>query len=189
MDTLRTTDLSFGTIDLVEYGDFGCSRCRQIRDVLSNVLHAFDGQVTYTYRHFPARHSELSMLTAMAAEAARRQGCFWPMYNAIFKQPVISLSTLSIMALSVGMDYEQFQRDMQDNQLRHCVEQDCSEGHRLGVITTPTFFVNGQQFHGKLTYARLAPLIRTHLNRLNSSILSKVDLIAGTVRWGQSDWL
>lgn len=188
MDTLHNADLPSGPIDLVEYGDFGCLRCRQSRDVLSSILRTFDGQVTYTYRHFPAWQNELSMLTAVAAEAARQQGYFWPMYNAIFRQPVNSQPILSVLALYVGLDYEQFQRDMQDEQLHHCVEMDRSEGHRLGVVTTPTFFVNGQQFHGKLTHARLAPIIHRHLSYLNQPVLGKVDPATGTVNWGRGDW-
>ncbi|WP_020604581.1 DsbA family protein [Spirosoma spitsbergense] len=189
MDLLANTDLPSGTVELVEFGDFGCLRCRQSRDVLSGILRTFDGLVTYTYRYFPARQNELSMLTAVAAEAARRQGYFWPMYNAIFKQPVISQSILSILALYVGLDYEQFHQDIQDEELRHYVETDRHEGHRLGVVTTPTFFINGQQFHGKLTHSRLAPILHRHVDCLSQPVLSKVDPATGAVNWGRGDWI
>ncbi|GAB2591008.1 hypothetical protein GCM10027190_44520 [Spirosoma areae] len=110
------------------------------------------------------------------------------MFQALFTQPAINRTTLSILAIYLGMNYNQFIKDLDDEQLRLCIETDQQEGHRLGVTNTPTLFVGGQQFHGKLTQSRLTSIIRSHLSRSNRSILSKVDSASGTICWGKGEW-
>ncbi len=176
------------TVELMEFGDFACPRCRRNRDLFHTVLTAFEGQISYTYRHFPNDQSEMSRLAALAAEAARRQGNFWPMAQALFTQPTITRTTVSIVAIYLGMNYSHFLDDLGDEHLWQRIEADRREGYRLGVTTTPTLFIGGQQFHGKLTQSRLIPIIRSHLNRCTQPVLSKVDPANGTVYWGLGDW-
>ncbi|WP_020603193.1 DsbA family protein [Spirosoma spitsbergense] len=176
------------TIELMEFGDFTCSRCRGIRELLDTVFNAFPGQLTYTFYHFPNHRTEVSTLAALATESARRQGCFWPMFQALFTQLIINRTTLSILAIQLGMNYNQFIDDLDDEQLLLRIEDDQQEGHRLGVTKTPTFFVGGQQFHGKLTHSRLSSIIRSHMNRCTRPILSKVDTASGTIYWGKGEY-
>ncbi|WP_020604586.1 DsbA family protein [Spirosoma spitsbergense] len=176
------------TIELMEFGDFACSQCRSIRQHIITVFDAFNDRLTYTFYHFPNHLSESSVLAALAAEAARRQGCFWPMFQALFTQPTINRTTLSILAVYLGMNHNQFLDDLDDEHLQLRIETDQQEGHRLGVIKTPTLFVGGQQFHGKLTQSSLSSIIRSQLSRNRQPILSKVDSESGTIYWGKSEW-
>ena len=164
------------TVELTEFGDFTCARCRRSRPLLTSILTAFDGKVRYTYRHFPADRCEASRMAAVAAEAARRQGQFWPMYQALFTLPAITRTTLPLLAISLGLQYHQFLKDLGDEELHHQIEADRCEGYQLGVMTTTTFFVGGQRFYGKLTQSRLSPIIHSHLNRCAQLVLSKADV-------------
>jgi protein-disulfide isomerase len=174
-------------VELIEFVDFACTRCRSIRQLLHTVFDTFNGQLTYSFHYFPNRRSEASTLAALAAEAARRQGYFWPMFQALFTQPTINRTTLSILAIYLGMNYNQFIEDLEDDELRLCIEADQEESHRLGVTKTPTLFVGGQQFHGRLTPSRLIPIVRAHLSRSNRPILTKVDATSGTIYWGKGE--
>lgn len=169
------------TIELMEFGDLTCSRCRGIRQLLDTVFKAFACQLTYTFCHFPNPRNESSVLAALAAEAARRQEYFWPMFRALFNQSNINHTTLSSLANSFGMNYDQFINDLTDEQVRLRIETDQQEGYRLGVIQTPTLFVGGQQFHGKFTQSRLNSIVRSQLNCRTRPILSKVDAVSGTI--------
>lgn len=93
-----------GNVELMEFGDFTCTRCRQSRELIHTVLRQFEGQLTYTYRHFPARRNEAAILASLAGEAARRQGQFWPMYQALFTQPTINRTTVSMLAIHPGLN-------------------------------------------------------------------------------------
>ncbi|GAB3220432.1 DsbA family protein [Spirosoma arcticum] len=176
-------------VDLVEYVDFTCPRCRQSREVVNTVLNTFKGQITYTFHYFPKYRSELSLLAALATEAARRQGQFWPMYHALFKQSPVNQAALSTLATCLGLNHNRFVNDLADEQIRHCIEADQQEGYRLGVTKTPALFVAGQQFHGKLTQSRLFPIIRSHLAQYARHVLSTVDLHSGTIYWGKGEWV
>ena len=174
-------------VELTEFGDFTCAQCRRSRPLFDSILTAFDGRVRYTYRHFPADRCEASRMAAVAAEAARRQGKFWPVYHALFTQPTITRTTLSMLAISLGLQYDQFLNDLGDEELHHRIEADLHEGHQLGVMTTPTLFINGERFYGKLTQSRLAPIIHSHLSRCAQPVLSKVDVSNGVIYWGRGE--
>jgi protein-disulfide isomerase len=174
-----------GVVELTEFGDFTCAHSRQHRALLTTILETFGGRIRYTYRHFPNPRNEAAMLAAVAAEAARRQDYFWPMCQALFTQPAISRTMLSLLSIQLGLNYNQFLNDLDDAQLWHHIEADRCEGYRLGVTTTPTLFIGGQRFHGKLTESRLTPIIHSHLDRVHQSILSRVDIANGIIYWGQ----
>ena len=175
------------TVELVEFGDFTCGQCRRSRTLLMSVLSAFDGRARYTYRHFPNDRCEASGMAALAAEAARRQEQFWPMYQALFTLPTITRTTLSVLAIRLGLQYHQFLTDLDDEDLHDRIEADRREGHQLGVMTTPTFFIDGQRFYGKMTLSRLAPIIDSHLSLYARPVLSKVDVVKGMIYWGRGE--
>ncbi|WP_338877403.1 thioredoxin domain-containing protein (plasmid) [Spirosoma sp. SC4-14] len=175
------------TVELTEYGDFTCAHCRRSRPLLASILTAFDGRVRYTYRHFPNERCEASVMAAVAAEAARRQGQFWSMYEALFAQPTITRSTVSILAIHLGLHYHQFLADLDGEELHHRIEADRCEGQQLGVMTTPTFFVGGQRFYGKLTQSRLAPIVHAQVSQYAQPVLSKVDIANGMIYWGRGE--
>ncbi|CAN5513025.1 hypothetical protein BH09BAC4_BH09BAC4_22950 [soil metagenome] len=185
---LMPTSPQADAVELVEYGDFACSQCQRVRQLIDSILKAFAGRLTYTFCHFPNHRSDSSILASMAAEAARRQGFFWPMFRALFTQPTINHANLLILATYLGMNSNQFNADLADEQVRLHIDADQQEGYRLGVTKTPTLFVGGQQFHGKLTQSRLSSIIHTHLSRSPQPILTKVDLASGTIYWGQGEW-
>ena len=175
------------TVELTEFGDFTCAQCRRSRALLVSILTVFDGRVRYTYRYYPQEQNEASKMAAVAAEAARRQGQFWPMYQALFAQPTITRSTLSILAIHLGLHHQQFLADLDDEELHHRIEADRCEGYQLGVMTTPTFFVGGQRFYGKLTQSRLAPIVHSQLSHYDQPVLSKVDVSTGVIYWGRGE--
>ena len=175
------------TVELIEFGDFTCGQCRRSRALLTSVLSTFDGRVRYTYRHFPNDRCEAAVMAALAAEAARRQEQFWPMYQALFTLPAITRTTLSVLAIRLGLQYQQFLTDLDDEGLYHRIEADRQDGLQLGVMTTPALFVDGHRFYGKMTLSRLTPLIQSHLSRQVQPVLSKVDVTRGVIYWGRGE--
>ncbi|GAB3220467.1 hypothetical protein GCM10027423_52030 [Spirosoma arcticum] len=123
------------------------------------------GDVRYHYRHYPDPANNDSLLAAFALEAAKRQGRFLPMYDAMLTLPAINCGTLIAQALQLGFDQQQFMDDLADDDLQAVIKQDWQAGHQLGVVNTPTLFVDGCRFYGKLTQSRLVPYIHFHLNR------------------------
>lgn len=173
-------------IELIEFGDYVCPRCRKARLPLTQVLWSFTSQIQYTYRHFPNQRNPESRLAALAAEAARRQGKFGLMYHALFTQPTINPSTLLAIALRIGLEPEQFLNDLCSGEVVNRIEADQQAGYQLSVHATPTLVIEGHRFHGSLTLARMSPFIRQHIRRKSSTVLDLVDPRTGQVRWADS---
>jgi protein-disulfide isomerase len=157
--------LNAARVAITEFGDFGSLPSRQARKPIDAVVKMLTGDITYHYRHYPDPDSNDSLLAAFALEAAKRQGQFVPMYDALLTLPAINCGTLIAQALQLGFDQQQFMDDLADDDLHAVIKQDWQAGHRLGVVNTPTLFVDGCRFYGKLTQSRLVPFIHFHLDR------------------------
>ncbi len=85
----------------------------------------------------------------LAAEAAARQGKFWEMHDLILEsQRALGPDELIAHAHLLGLDLEQFSRNMESPSLSERVREDFMSGVRSGVNGTPTFFINGQRHNG-----------------------------------------
>lgn len=176
-------------LELVEYGDFSNARCRGLHHVLANCLPVFDGALRHTFRQFPNPNCPKALLMALAAEAARRQGQYWPMHQALFTYGLTgSFHTVSALAVMLGLQLDKFLDDLHDASLKDCIWADVEAGNLAGVTSAPTLFVGTCRIHGKLTYARLVPLIRHYVQRNSTQVLSTVNSVEGSVIWSSSGY-
>ena len=96
------------------------------------------------------------MHAAIAAEAAARQGRFWPMHDRIFMhQRRLDDTSLRKYAADLELDLDQFDRDVVDPALADRVRADFDGGVRSGVNGTPTFYINGARADTGYEYADL----------------------------------
>ncbi len=171
-------------LHLIEYGDFSCSGCRDLQQMLTTTLPQFGDSICHVFRHFPGNPS--AMLMALAAEAARRQDQYQAMHRALFADTAlapVSVHSLSALASALGLDLTAFQNDMQDVTLKQRIRADVVQGRREGVVATPTLFLGIRRLHGKLTQARLVPLIRYYIDRSHAPVPGTADCDNGLVRW------
>ncbi len=143
VDHIRGPQLA--SVTLVEYGDFECPSCLQAYTALKVILPHFDGQIRFVFRHFPLRqphpHAEMA---AEAAEAAGAQGKFWPMHELLFTHHQhLKEKHLLDYARQLGLDIARYQNEMRDQVYLQRVQEHMLSGVRLGVRSTPAFFVNG----------------------------------------------
>lgn len=133
-------------ITLVEYADFECPFCQQLRPKLEAFVKAHPGRVKLHFKSFPIPGHPRAEPAAEAAEWARDQGVFWPFHDAMFENPK-ALDTDSLVALAdkLGKDGESLRRALNDRKYRDRVQGSMLEARRAGVIGTPTLFVNGRR--------------------------------------------
>jgi len=88
---------------------------------------------------------------ARAAEAAGMQDKFWEMHDVLYeKKEEWSLApdpreSFVTYAKSLGLDPERFRRDMMGDITSMRVALDMRRGKSLGVLGTPTLFINGRR--------------------------------------------
>jgi protein-disulfide isomerase len=137
-------------VTLVQYGDYECPYTRQSTHVVQALQQQLGDQLRFVFRNFPLTEIHPHALhAALAAEAAAAQGKFWEMHDSIFHhQHTLTDADLSRFAEVVGLDMQQYARDMTDQRTLARIEEDVEGGERSGVQGTPTFFINGVLYLG-----------------------------------------
>jgi len=145
-------------LTLVEYADFECPYCARVTGVAGELRRRFGDDLRYVFRHLPLAdvhpHAELA---AEAAEASAAQGRFWEMHDRLFKhQDELEPSDLLEHAAAIGLDVEQFARDLGTGDHAERIRADVAGAEASGADGTPTFFVNGRRQTGRYDTEALA---------------------------------
>jgi protein-disulfide isomerase len=149
-------------VTLVEYGDFECPYCGQAEPVVRTLLRNM-GDLRYVWRHLPLTdvHPNAA-LSAEAAEAADRQGAFWPMHGLLLQhQQELRPVHLVRYAADLGLDVDRFREDLRRHVGAARVAEDVDSAGSSGVAGTPTFFINGRRQYGAYDIDTLTAAIKT----------------------------
>jgi protein-disulfide isomerase len=143
-------------ITVLEFGDLECPYCRAAAPVLRELVNSSDGQVRLVWRHFPLFEVHpYALSAALAAEAAGAHGKFWDMHDELFShQDRLADQDLREAARRLGLDPEDVAGDGAQA-YAPAISADYAAGIEAGVRGTPTVFVGGTQYHGKITLDRL----------------------------------
>jgi protein-disulfide isomerase len=150
-------------IQLVEFSDFECPHCAQAYVTLKDLLPRYANQVRFTYHHFPLssdcnsamkqRGHEHACHAAIAAECAAQAGHFAPFANLLFaNQGQLEDVSLHAYAKQAGADVAAFDRCFTSPPAPDRVAADIAAAQKLGVRSTPTFFLNNRKIEGNMTY-------------------------------------
>ncbi|MFL5837978.1 MAG: DsbA family protein [Solirubrobacteraceae bacterium] len=147
---LRPGDHVRGPVDaplVVVYADFECPYCAVVHE------HLRDRPLRVAFRHFPVRSKHpRAWAAACAAEAAGRQGAFWPMHDALFAdQGRLEDPHLWGRAERLGLDLDRFEADRRAPDVAERVKDVFTGGIRAGVTTTPAAFVDGEPVDARST--------------------------------------
>lgn len=151
---------------LIEYSDFACSACLSYTPTLMEILEEMGEEVKLIYRHLPQESipgHEFAEEAAIATEAAAEQDKFWEMHDALFdienyqkwvivpeeeqdaaayvRQQFVSFAT------EIGLDVEQFKKDLDSPELADRVNNSIKEARSIGLSATPSLFLNGRQLN------------------------------------------
>lgn len=153
-------------VTLVQYGDFECGYCDRAHEVIEDMREEFGDDLRVVFRHFPLTliHSH-AQHAAEAAEAAGVQGKFWAMCDRLYETDELDDEGLRRHAADVGLDTEQFKRELNDHVHAERVRSDFESGVKSGVNGTPTLFVNGVKHEGSWHEDELRDALETAIER------------------------
>ena len=146
-------------VTLAEFSDFECGHCASAYHSLKQILPRYQKDVQVRFHHFPLDSAcnpvvkqpmhQYACLAAMAAECADAQGHFWEYHDMLFDhQAKLDRDSLVEYAQQIGLDRAAFIACLNSDAPREAVVRDINEGLRLGVESTPTFFLNGRTITG-----------------------------------------
>ncbi len=128
---------------LIVYADFTCPHCALTAARLSQA------PLRVCFRHFAlSSRNARALPTALAAEAAARQGAFWAFHDALYTdQGRLDDPHLWARCEQAGLDVERFDEDRRDPLVAERVARDVRDAMRAGAATTPTLVLPGGAMH------------------------------------------
>ncbi|MCA3503930.1 MAG: thioredoxin domain-containing protein [Rhodobacter sp.] len=147
-----------GDVTVVEFFDYNCPYCKRAMPEIDALL-AQDGQIRLVLREWPIL-SEGSALAARAALAARKQGKYPEMYDALMNmRGKLEADTVMRIAGEVGLDLEKLKADMQSPEVEEHIATSMRLADALGFNGTPAFIVGDQLIPGFVEKAQLAEAV------------------------------
>ena len=166
---VTSSDHIFGpnnaSVTMVEYGDFECPACGAYASLVERLMAESSTTLRIVFRHFPLPQHANAMITAEASEAAAMQGKFWEMYKLIYGHQSDwsdlpdAHAVMNSYAQQIGLDMIKFKADIDSSAVRAAVEDDQAEGVKIGINSTPTFFINGKAITNPQNYEAFKALI------------------------------
>lgn len=131
-------------ITIVEFSDFECPFCARGADTVESVFKEYPGKVKVVFKNLPLPFHKRAEPAARAALAAEKQGKFWEMHDAFFKnQRGLTNEFIMKTAKDLGLDMDKFQKDMESEEVKAQVKDDMEQARKIGISGTPGFSVNG----------------------------------------------
>lgn len=134
---------------IVEFLDPACETCRAFYPRVKQLMAANPDKIRLVLRYAPFHNGSDKVVALL--EAARMQGKFWPVLEALLASqaqwaphhtPQVALAWPHLEGL--GLNMEQMAFDLTSPDIAKVIEQDLADARTLNVTKTPEFFVNGK---------------------------------------------
>jgi protein-disulfide isomerase len=142
-------------VTLEEFGDFQCPPCGSFSGFVAELVKEYDSRVRLVFRNFPLKMHEHAREAALAAEAAGLQGRFWEMHDVLYREQADWSKAPNVRELfesyagMIGLNLDQFKKDMDGEKVRERVDSDRQRGESLGINVTPSLFINDRPLESK----------------------------------------
>ncbi|ABI58369.1 DsbA family protein [Nitrosomonas eutropha] len=135
-------------ITIVEFFDPSCEGCRAFYPHVKQILSKYPNDVRLVLRY--VLFHEGSEQTVRMLEAARKQGLFQPVLEAILEaqpewhdDPKVTAAWRA--AVRVGLNEGRARTDIQEAAISALIKMDEADVNAVGIKGTPTFFVDGKR--------------------------------------------
>lgn len=170
---IRPHSPSMGTADapvvIVEFFDPACETCRTFYPMVKQLVAQHPDRIRLVMRYAPFHKGSDKVVAVL--EAARRQGKFWPVLEALLQSQKDWVSNHTARPDLIwphldgtALNMEQLAIDLTAPDLKQAIAQDLTDANTLGVSQTPEYFVNGRPLPS-FGFEQLQQLVREELAR------------------------
>ena len=135
-------------VTIVEFFDPACEACRAFHPIVKDIMAEHGDAVRVVVRYTPF-HGEVSDIAIRVLEAARIQGVFEPVMDALMREQPRWAShggmrpdLIIQIAGEAGLDLGKSEAQIRAPDVVAILNQDRADVEAVGVRQTPTFFVN-----------------------------------------------
>ena len=136
-------------VRIVEFFDPACETCKIFYPMVKKLVDAQPGKIQLVIRYAPFHEGSRDAVAIL--EAARMQGVFWPVLEAMLKTQDIWSANHQVKADLIwayldgtSLNILKARDDMFSPQVRARIDEDVADAKSLNVTKTPGFFVNGK---------------------------------------------
>lgn len=154
-------------VTLVVFSDFQCPFCARVEPTIAQLQQQYKGALRVVWKDFPLTsiHPQ-AFKAAEAAHCAQEQGRYFEFHARLFaNQQSLEEASLLRHAEAAGLETGPFEACLSSSRHAPWVQAGLEAGSRLGVVATPTVFVNGRMVSGALPYEAFAEVINEELLR------------------------
>jgi protein-disulfide isomerase len=151
---------SSAPITIVGFFDFECPYSQEAISAVREAKTLYGDKINLVFRNFPLMDiHQNAMLAAQAGECAHVQDKFWQMSDKIFSDSNLSRENFELYASEIGLNQSQFVKCLDNYQGKGAVLKDVMDGQALGVVGTPTWFINEEKIEGVLSVTDFKKII------------------------------
>jgi protein-disulfide isomerase len=153
-------------ITIVEFSDYECPFCTKWHvEVWPRLQEAYPDQVRLVYRDFPLYSIHGNAIPAAeAANCAGEQNKYWEYHELLFQaKQGLGEEAFKQYATEIGLDEAAFNECLESRRYQDEVDADLQAAMKLGVRSTPTFYINGIPLIGAQPYQNFKDLIDKEL--------------------------
>lgn len=147
-----------GAVPVVEFFDYQCGFCKRVLPSMVR-LQSEGKNARVIFKELPIL-GEASVYASRAAFAAKKQGKYVEMHNALMSvQGRLDEATVHRLAGDLGLDNERLRQDMQDPAIQEAIDANLELARALGIRGTPTLVIGDTLVPGAIEYDAMAQLI------------------------------
>ena len=138
-------------VKVVVFSDFQCPFCSRGANVVTEIKKKYGKKVAVSFRHYPLPMHPQAKPASEASMCVFEQNPdkFWSYHDKLFAaQDKLDNESLKKLAKDMGINVDQFGKCLDSHKFADAVQKDLDYGTKLGVRSTPTFFVNGKLIQG-----------------------------------------
>lgn len=160
MDRPRLGNAS-SSIVIVVFSDFECPICLEEFPIFRTITNKYANDILFIYRNYPVKGDNSAMM-AQVGLCANEQGKFWQVHDKLFMNQgqMTNSEDFKKVVLSAGLNWTKLQACVDSAKYRDMVLADMADALDLGVLGTPTFFVNGTKLEGAVTLDNWEQIIK-----------------------------
>ncbi len=139
-------------ITIIAFIDFECPFCHESYPIFKTVMAKYEPLVKVIFKNLPLENLHPGTeLSANAAACAGEQNKFWDYYDGLFLISDHTDEGLINLAGQLNLNYNTFVTCLDASKYQNDISQDMMDAVDLGLIGTPTYFVNGYKVEGSMS--------------------------------------
>lgn len=138
-------------VTIIEFGDFECPFCAKAAPNIKQLKKIYGDKIRIVYKHMPLAQHSHAISAAMTGTCIANQSNdkFWEFYSLIYqKSDKLNEGLIRDLAKKVKTDLKELDKCLENPTTKAQVMQDGELVNRLGLESTPVFFINGEMLTG-----------------------------------------